>query len=327
MRGLLSPVSGRCVKTAVIVFSILFAADSENGAESDRLVRMGVTLGASALATAAPLLIGWQVAEGNCRATGACADWPVTAAVAVLPFTIGLGLGLPHYLMKGRAGFGFGLAGALVGYMAGAAIMSLVSLAMSARWTERALLPGALLIAGLGTVGGVGALEWRDSALSNGAEGWELGRPLVATLAFLFPSLLGELGVLALASSLNYAGGSTTPTLTALVAGSIVNALLGSVSAWGAHRLMGGRAPVWVALAGLVVGAAVAGAFLGVHARDPGFSGLSFNAGPTIPVPLFSFAGAIVLLAPGLAMEWSTARQSDSTLRLKQDESDAAEAR
>src|SRR5205814_6055328 len=109
-------------------------------------------------------------------------DLPFGATIGFIPLTAGAGLAVPHTLMGGRAGIGFGLAGGLAGYMTATSALGLLSLfqkgnrTLNTDWPSTAPGAGTGLIATLSLAGAGCALELPQPELEACARAWSLLR-------------------------------------------------------------------------------------------------------------------------------------------------------
>ncbi len=299
-----------------LALAVVLAADQEPevsaDAEDARVWRIGATLLGGGLGLAVPLLtgVGIESAYAPCTLSpgfGCQRDRGQAITAAFVPISAGVGLGLGHSLVGGRAGAGFGLAGGLAGYLTAAMALGLVSLAGGRDWATSYPAAGAGMLAAFTLVGAVGAMELRHSELVAGAQEWHLGRG-VATGGIYLLALAPTTALTAFLTVLFAFTSSGDAVALTLTAGALIGVLGGSAAAWGIHRALGGRGGYAGALLGALASASIAALFLAVHAHAPPAGGL--YSGPSssqLIYPMVIFAGLIGVAGPAIGLEWSSA--------------------
>lgn len=283
----------------------------------ERFVRIAGTLAGGAAGIALPMLGGFagQLTQGPCPSpsfSGCTTDGPIAVATSFMPITYALGLAIPHHLLGGRAGFGFGLAGATAGYMATTSLLGLVSLSGNKDWMKSIPVPGGALIAAFSLIGGVAAMELRHDALTSGAKPWALGRGIAEGAAFWLPAVLVELGLVFGLEGLNRTGAfQWVPVLYVL--GTVANFSAAALGAWGAHRALDGKGSYWTALVGGLASSLVALGFFAIHVHGPPANGVTGrNFSPShMAIPIVIFSALIAAVGPSVGLEWSNARAPD----------------
>lgn len=280
--------------------------------ENERVARIGATALGGALGIAVPLLVGWgwKEANGPCMPMffGGCPDTPMGVMSSFIPFTAAVGLGVAHTLRGGKAGIGFGLGGALSGYMVSTGALGLVSALSGTEWAKSAPGPGAGFIVALSLVGAVAALEARHSELQAGAKPWLLGRSLAAGAAFWLPATLVEFLLTLGSVSLAY-GNSGAASALLLLIGTVANLGLAAAAGAGAHRALDGKGTYWSALVGTLASSTIAALFLTIHAHAPPRGGVYGGGGTgssSVLIPVTAIAVAIAAVGPSVALEWSS---------------------
>ncbi|MBK7857024.1 MAG: hypothetical protein IPJ65_00110 [Archangiaceae bacterium] len=276
--------------------------------EHQRVVRIGATALGGAVGIALPLVIGygWRQAQGPCTFT---CDAPLAVMAGFVPLTLGLGLGVGHTVTHGRAGVGFGLAGALAGYTFSSGLLAMVSVATNTQWTTNSAAAGGFgFLAAMSLLGGVGAMELRHSELLAGAQPWPAGRAFAEGFAMWIPAGLTELATVWLLVSGVFGQGPIGYFGIAL--GSLLSLGGGSAVAWGVHRAMHGKGSYWSAVLGTLASAALAGLFLMPHFVGPPIGGLSAGGGTTFIVTIPLLASIIATMGTSAGLEWSSALNS-----------------
>jgi hypothetical protein len=291
---------------------------AEPDIESDRLNRIGVTLAGGAAGIALPLLVGFaiQATEAPCPVFATC-DGAVSAASLFLPATAGIGLGLSHALLKGRAGAGFGLAGALGGYGSGLMMLAIATAAGSRIVSTSPVATGGMLSL-LSLVGAVVALELRHHGLENGyAKTWHPWRMVVTSLVNGIGAGLPSIGIIAF-GLIGFAFGSVGIGAAILGVLGSIDVVLGSLAAWGVHRAMDGGGKFWSALVGNLISTTLATLMFVGHLGGPPAGGVSTRTWAIVPVG--GLAALIFSVGPAIGLEWtntSAAPNEESSLRLQ----------
>lgn len=279
--------------------------------ERRRLWRVTATLLGGAVGVAAPLFVADAISRhaAPCPMFTFCQppEWPI--AVGLVPLTAGLGLSVPYKLMDGEAGIGFGLGGAIAGYMTALAFMGATSWAAGTPWALGNTVAGAGFATALGLAGAVIGFEWRHSLLAEGAREWRLGRLLASGAAFWLPGGLVELGIVVLAITVSYNNAGSLAAICLF--GSLTNAFGASLFGWAAHRGLGGKAPFWVAGLGALAGVAVGSAFIALHAHGPPSGGV-FTGGTQTGIPIALIGVLVGLAGPPAALEWANALEEET---------------
>jgi hypothetical protein len=294
-------------------------APPQDQLDEERMVkRIGLTIGGGAVGLALPLLIGWQIDKNQtCRMFSPC-DVATSGFVSLLPLTIGLGLELPHWLMGGKAGVGFGLAGALAGYMTAGIVLAFISLGGN-EWARRAPIAGAGLMTGLGLFGAVGAMELRHDALNRGyGKEWPLGRMFAEGAVTWLPMALVEAAVVTVGSAMACCSSeSTIVASTVMIVGTLANLAGGSFAGWGVHKAMGGHGRWWAGAVGALISASVAGLFVGIHAHAPPQGGI-FGGRTVTSIPVVAIASLMAVTGSSVALEWT----NEAPAKTDEDEDD-----
>src|SRR4051812_48381771 len=112
-------------KRALLVTLVCWApaavAEEAGGPPEDEAAvvrRVSATLLGEALGGGLPLALGYALIDrSTCNPFSGCSNAPFAIGASIAPFTFAAGATATHAAFGGRAGPGFGLAGALTGYV------------------------------------------------------------------------------------------------------------------------------------------------------------------------------------------------------------------
>ncbi|MBX7114963.1 MAG: hypothetical protein K1X64_11605 [Myxococcaceae bacterium] len=261
-----------------------------------------------------PLLTGYLLDRDDCRPGRSCSELGVSLGASVGVGLLGFGAWFPYSQWGGKAGPGFGLAGALAGYSAGLLLLGAFSAAIQAPWAQALPAQGVGLLLTGAVVGATLGLRLRDAVLDRGAVPWSAGRLLATTGALLGTSATFVIGLAYLFDALSRSREPLALVGSALVLVPLA-VTLSIVATMGVHRAMGGKGRWWTVLTGLAAGFGAAAIFVGINALSPVSStvsrGLANNATSFL---IGGIAAAIWAAFPIVALEWSSALNSRPSL-------------
>ncbi len=261
-----------------------------------------------------PLLTGHLLDRSACRTGSPCSDLGISLGASVGVGLLGFGAWFPYAQWGGKAGPGFGLAGALVGYSTGLLLLGALSAAIQTPWAEALPMPGVGLLLTGAVVGATLGLRLRDTVLDRGAVPWSGVRLLATGGALLGTTATFAIGLTYLFDALSRAGEplALIGSAVLLVPLAVTLAIVATV---GVHRALSGKGRWWTVLAGLASGWGAAAIFLGINALIPVSGAISRGlANNGISLWLFGVAAAIWAAFPIVGLEWSSALNSRPSL-------------
>jgi hypothetical protein len=303
---------GACLVTLLCWASGAAADEAESLYVEDEAAvvrRVSATLIGEAIGGGVPLALGYALIDrSTCNVFSGCNSAPFAIGASVAPFTFAAGGTAAHALFGGRAGPGFGLAGALGGYVVGLSFLAFVSLAAGEPWSAKAPAGGAGLLTALTLAGGVLGLELRHRALLGGARPWSAARLALTTLAFWVPAAGLSIGLGFLTSYISY--GSSALLWPVLLVGGFSVLFVSGLAGYGVHRSLGGRGAAGYMLPGLLASGAIAALFFFSHLWSPPTPRLFSGGGDgSAFVPIVGLTTGLAIAGPAVALEWNSALQ------------------